>query len=67
MKAIEFYSFVMYPAPGLHNADNDINWDGHDDKMQMIQEIMQIWRKLTKAFANVPMLWCSNLVWSKSL
>jgi hypothetical protein len=28
----------------LHNADNDINRDGCDDKMQMIQEIMQIWR-----------------------
>jgi hypothetical protein len=45
----------------LHNADNNINWDGPDDKMQMIQEIMQIWRKLTKTFANVTMLWCSNL------
>jgi hypothetical protein len=42
MKVIEFYSFVMNPAPRLHNADNDINWDGPDDKMQMIQEIMQI-------------------------
>jgi hypothetical protein len=42
MKAIEFYSFVMNPAPGLHDADNDINWDGPDDKMQVIQKIMQI-------------------------
>jgi hypothetical protein len=42
MKVIEFYSFVMNPAPQLHNADNDINRDGCDDKMQMIQEIMQI-------------------------
>jgi hypothetical protein len=42
MKAIEFYSFVMNPAPRLHNANNNINWDGPDDKMQMIQEIMQI-------------------------
>jgi hypothetical protein len=62
MKVIEFYSFVMNPAPWLHNADNDINWDGSDDKMHMIQDIMQIWRKLTKTFANVTMLWCSNLV-----
>jgi hypothetical protein len=46
----------------LHNADNKFNWDGPDDKMQMIQEIMQKWRKLTKTFANVPMLWCSNLL-----
>jgi hypothetical protein len=30
--------------------------------MQMIQEIMQNWLKLTKTFANAPMLWCSNLV-----
>jgi hypothetical protein len=42
MKAIEFYSFVMNPAPGLHDADNDINWNGPDDKMQVIQKIMQI-------------------------
>ncbi len=62
MKVIEFYSFVMNPAPRLHNADNDIDWDGPDDKMQMIQAIMQIWRKLTKTFANVTILWCSNLV-----
>jgi hypothetical protein len=46
----------------LHDADNDINWNGPDDKMQVIQKIMQIWWKLTKTFANVPMLWCSNLV-----
>jgi hypothetical protein len=46
----------------LHNANNDINWDGPDDKMQMIQAIMQIWQKLTKTFANVTMLWCSSLV-----
>jgi hypothetical protein len=46
----------------LHNADNNIDWDGPDDKMQMIQAIMQIWRKLTKTFANVTILWCSNLV-----
>ncbi len=62
MKVIEFYSFVMNPAPHLHNANNDINWDGPDDKMQMIQAIMQIWQKLTKTFANVTMLWCSSLV-----
>jgi hypothetical protein len=67
MKVIKFYSFVMNPAPRLHNADNDLNWDGCDDKMQMIQEIMQIWRKLTKTFANVTMLSCSNLVLSKSI
>jgi hypothetical protein len=43
MKVIAFYSFVMNPAPRLHNADNDIDWDGPgDDKMQMIQKIMQI-------------------------
>jgi hypothetical protein len=42
MQVIEFYSFVMNPAPRLHNADNNINWDGSDDNMQMIQEIMQI-------------------------
>jgi uncharacterized Fe-S radical SAM superfamily protein PflX len=46
----------------LNNANNNINWDAPDDKMQMIQEIMQIWRKLTKTFANVPLLWCSNLI-----
>jgi hypothetical protein len=42
MKAIEFYSLVMNPAPGLQDAGNDVNWDGPDDKMQMIQESMQI-------------------------
>jgi hypothetical protein len=42
MKVIEFYSFVMNPAPRLHNADNNINCDGSDDKMQMMQEIMHI-------------------------
>jgi hypothetical protein len=42
MKAIEFYSFVMNPAPGLFDADNNINWDGPDDKMRKIHEIMQI-------------------------
>jgi hypothetical protein len=62
MKFIEFYCFVMNPAPRLHNANNNINWDGPDGKMQMIQETMQIWRKLTKTFANVPMLWCRNIV-----
>ncbi len=67
MKAIEFCSFVINPAPGLHDADNNINWDEPDNKMQMIQEIMQLWQKLTKIFANVPLLWCSNLVKSKSL
>ena len=40
MKVIEFYSFVMNPAPQFHNANSNINWDGSDDKMQMIQEIM---------------------------
>ncbi len=62
MKAIKFYGIVMNTAPGLNNANNNINWDAPDDKMQMIQEIMQIWRKLTKTFANVPLLWCSNLI-----
>jgi hypothetical protein len=47
MKVIEFYSFVMNPAPRFHNANNNINWDGPDDKMQMIKEIIQNWRKLT--------------------
>jgi hypothetical protein len=42
MKAIEFCSFVINPAPGLHDADNNINWDEPDNKMQMIQEIMQL-------------------------
>jgi uncharacterized Fe-S radical SAM superfamily protein PflX len=46
----------------LFDADNNINWDGPDDKMRKIHEIMQIWRKSTKTFANVPLLWCSNLV-----
>jgi hypothetical protein len=32
----------VHSAPQLHNANNYINWDGPDDKMQMIQEIMQI-------------------------
>ena len=62
MEAIEIYSLIMN-SPGLRDADHDINGDdGPDDEMQIIQEIKQIWRKLTKTFANVPMLWCSNLI-----
>jgi hypothetical protein len=42
MEAIEFYSFVMNPPEMHRNADNNINEDGLDDGLQMIQEIKQI-------------------------
>ena len=41
--------------PGMQDADNkDVNANGPDEEPQTIQDIMQIWRILTKAYANVP-------------
>jgi hypothetical protein len=45
MKVIEFYSFVMNPAARFHNADNNINWDGPDDKTEIDENL----RKCTNA------------------
>ena len=61
VEAIKVYSFVMN-RPGMQDADKDVNGDGPDEELQMIQEIKQFWMKLSDNFANLPTLWYSNLV-----